>query len=183
MAGKSTLLRAIGVNAVLAGIGAPVCALAFHLPPIVLWTSMRIEDSLRGGVSTFLAEARRIKAIVDAADVAGEARLLYLLDEPFRGTNARERRLAVRRVVARLVSLGALGAVATHDLDLADEPPLTGAARPVHFAETVVDGSAGPGMTFDYRSRPGLATTTNALRVLALVGLPTDEGPGSSADE
>jgi DNA mismatch repair ATPase MutS len=175
MAGKSTLLRALGANVVLAGAGAPVCARRFRLPPVRLWTAMRVEDSLRGGVSTFLAEARRIKAVVDAAGAPGP-RLLYLLDEPFRGTNARERRIAVQRVIAHLVGSGAIGAVATHDLDLADGPPLAPAARPVHFAETVVAGAGGPGMTFDYRARPGLATSTNALRVLELVGLPTGDG-------
>jgi hypothetical protein len=174
MAGKSTLLRALGANVVLAGAGAPVCARWLRLPPVRLWTAMRVEDSLRGGVSTFLAEARRIKAVVDAAGDPGP-RLLYLLDEPFRGTNARERRIAVQRVIAHLVGSGAIGAVATHDLDLADGPPLAPAARPVHFSETVVAGAGGPGMTFDYRARPGLATSTNALRVLELVGLPTGE--------
>lgn len=177
MAGKSTMLRAVGVNVVLAGAGAPVCARAFRLPPLTLWTAMRIEDSLTGGVSTFLAEARRLKAVLDAAGPG----LLYLLDEPFRGTNARERRVAVQRVVAHLVARGAIGAVATHDLDLADEPFLAPAARPVHFAETVVDGAAGPGMRFDYLARPGLAQTTNALRVLELVGLPVAPPPGAAA--
>ena len=183
MAGKSTLLRALGANVVLAGAGAPVCARWLRLPSVRLWTAMRVEDSLRGGVSTFLAEARRIKAVVDAAGAPG-ARLLYLLDEPFRGTNARERRIAVQRVIAHLVGSGAIGAVATHDLDLADGPPLAPAARPVHFAETVVAGAGGPGMTFDYRARPGLATSTNALRVLELVGLPTgDDGEPSGSGE
>jgi DNA mismatch repair ATPase MutS len=187
MAGKSTLLRALGANVVLAGAGAPVCARRFRLPPLRLWTAMRVEDSLRGGVSTFLAEARRIKAVADAASALGARapgpRLLYLLDEPFRGTNARERRIAVQRVIAHLVGSGAIGAVATHDLDLADGPPLAPAARPVHFAETVVAGAGGPWMTFDYRARPGLATTTNALRVLELVGLPSGDGALSGSEE
>jgi hypothetical protein len=173
MSGKSTLLRAIGINAVLAQAGGPACAASLRLPPVRLATSILVEDSLAGGVSFFLAELLRIKGVVAAAAEA-EARgavLLYLLDEVLRGTNSAERQIAVRRVLRHLLSRGALGAVSTHDLELATGAGIAEAARPVHFRETLTPGPDGPRMIFDYRLRPGLATTTNALELLRQVGL------------
>lgn len=175
MAGKSTLLRAIGLNAVLAQAGGPVCAAALRMPPLRLWTSMRVQDSLEQGVSYFMAELRRLKRIVDAAEAAtaaGGPPLLHLLDEILQGTNTAERQIAARRVVRLLLARRALGAVSTHDLTLAEADDLAAAARPVHLAETVADHPEGPAMTFDYRLRPGIARSTNALRLLELVGLP-----------
>jgi hypothetical protein len=177
MSGKSTLLRAIGINAVLAQAGGPACAASLRLPPVRLATSILVEDSLAGGVSFFLAELLRIKGVVAAAAEA-EARgavLLYLLDEVLRGTNSAERQVAVRRVLRHLLARGALGAVSTHDLELATFAGIADAARPVHFRETLTPGPDGPRMTFDYRLRPGLATTTNALELLRQVGLDLPE--------
>jgi hypothetical protein len=173
MSGKSTLLRAIGINAVLAQAGAPVCAAELALPPVVLGTSILIEDSLESGVSYFLAELQRIKAIVDAAEAAGKGgrTLLYLLDEVLRGTNTAERRIAVREVLLRLLDRGAIGAISTHDLELAEIPELRAALRPVHFRESFEGDGGAPRMTFDYRMRPGVATTVNALALLRMVGL------------
>jgi DNA mismatch repair ATPase MutS len=171
MSGKSTLLRAIGLNVVLAQAGAPVCAERFTMPIVELRTSIRLADSLERGVSLFMAELRRLKEIVDAARLKQRQRpLLYLLDEILHGTNSAERRIAARAVLSQLISAGAIGAVTTHDLGLAAEGELAAASVPVHFTEQVTDGAAGE-MTFDYRLRPGLATSTNALRLLALVGL------------
>lgn len=176
MSGKSTLLRAIGLNVVLAQAGAPVCAGALTIPPLRLRTSIRLADSLERGVSLFMAELRRLKEIVDAARAAhDERRLLYLLDEILHGTNSAERRIAARAVIGHLVHTGAIGAVTTHDLGLAADGELATASVPVHFSERVEagadDGKGAAGMSFDYRLRPGLATSTNALRLLALVGL------------
>jgi MutS domain V len=176
MSGKSTLLRAIGVNVALAQAGGPACAAAMRLPPLRLATSILVEDSLAGGISFFLAELLRIKQVVAAAAEAGRegAALLYLLDEVLRGTNSVERRIAVRRVLRHLLAQGALGAVSTHDLELAAGAGLAPAARQVHFRETLTPGAPGSGaprMTFDYRLRPGPATTTNALELLRQVGL------------
>ncbi len=185
MSGKSTLLRAIGVDVVLAQAGGPVCARAMTLPPLVLGTSILVEDSLADGVSFFYAELLRLKQVVDLAAAArGEGRtLLFLLDEVLRGTNSRERRVAVTRVLGHLLEAGAVGAVSTHDLELGAEPALAAAARAVHFRETLgaphaaagaeagADVAARPAMSFDYRLRPGPATTTNALALLAAVGL------------
>jgi hypothetical protein len=180
MSGKSTLLRAIGVNAVLAQAGGPVCAEALSLPPVELWTSARVEDSLERGVSFFLAELQRLKLIVDAATRArerGGPPVLYLLDEILQGTNTAERSVAARRVIAYLVEQGAIGAVSTHDLALADDPRLAMSAVPVHFTDTVGEGPDAPPMSFDYHLRPGVATTTNALRLMRLIGLDLEDAP------
>jgi DNA mismatch repair ATPase MutS len=167
MSGKSTLLRAIGVNLVLAGAGGPVCASAFSAPPVRLWTSVRVEDSLERGVSFFMAELQRLKQVVDAATGGdpAEGRLLYLLDEILQGTNTSERQIAARRVIRHLVDEGAIGAVSTHDLTLAEGPELDAVAQAVHLRDTVT----ATGMSFDYKLRPGVATSTNALRLMDIV--------------
>ena len=178
MSGKSTLLRAVGLNAVLAQAGAPVCAASFTMPPADLHTSIRVQDSLELGLSYFMAALARLKQIVDAADRrAGHPSpgdpaprvLFYLLDEVLQGTNSVERGVAVRAVVRHLLDAGAIGVMTTHDLALAGEEPLDAAARLAHFTEQVhADGR----MTFDYRLRPGIATSTNALRLMQLIGIP-----------
>lgn len=180
MSGKSTLLRAIGLNTVLAQAGAPVCAAAFEMPPADLQTSIRVQDSLELGLSYFMAALARLKQIVDAAHRSsatpalrpgsgpGDRVLLYLLDEVLQGTNSVERGIAVRAVVRHLLDARAIGVMTTHDLALADEEPLKSAARLAHFTEQVhPDGT----MTFDYTLRPGLATSTNALRLMQLIGI------------
>jgi hypothetical protein len=176
MSGKSTLLRSIGLNAVLAQAGGPVCAEALRMPPVELATSILVEDSLAGGVSFFMAELLRIRNVVEAADRChAEGRvLLYLLDEILRGTNSTERQVAVRRVILHLLRSGAIGAISSHDLQVAEIPELQAAGRPVHFRETLHPGGE-TAMTFDYKMRPGIATTTNALALMELVGLPREE--------
>ena len=174
MSGKSTLLRSIGVNAVLAEAGAPVCALRLSMPPLVLATSMRIHDSLEFGVSFYMAELMRLKQVVDLAAQTGhrqDRRMLYLLDEILQGTNSRERHIAVQRVLDHLLRHRAIGAVSTHDLELATSAVLRQACQCVHFRETLHGTDADQPMTFDYCLRPGVATTTNALKLLAIVGL------------
>ena len=172
MSGKSTLLRAIGTNVVLAQAGGPVCASELRLAVVDVWTSIRIDDSLEAGVSLFMAELRRLKRIVDAARDPGRDRpLLYLLDEILHGTNTAERRIAARRVVNYLVRARAIGAVTTHDLTLAEDPVLDAAAHRVHFTERFETHDGVTSMTFDYRLRPGLATSANALKLLAMIGL------------
>jgi hypothetical protein len=174
MSGKSTLLRAIGLNAVLAQAGAPVCAEELTMPAVDVRTSIRLVDSLERGVSLFMAELERLKQIVDAARASSPRPLLYLLDEILHGTNTAERLIAARTVLDHLVKAGAIGAVTTHDLTLAADGALAGASRPVHFTEQVQAAANGDGtsaLVFDYKLRPGLATSTNALKLLALVGL------------
>lgn len=170
MSGKTTLLRAVGANVVLAGAGAPVCARSLTLPEVRLHTSMRIDDSLAQGVSLFMAELLRIRGIVEAADAEGPT-VLYLLDEILHGTNTAERRVAARAVIRHLLARGAVGAVSSHDLTLAEAPDLDAAASKVHFREQVERPDGRTKLTFDYRLRPGLATTRNALKLLDAVGL------------
>jgi DNA mismatch repair ATPase MutS len=172
MSGKSTLLRAVGTNVVLALAGAPVCAARFRTPLVDVRTSIRIQDSLERGISLFMAELQRLRAIVDAARSAPEGRrVLYLLDEMLHGTNTAERQIAARIVIGHLLRAGAIGAVTTHDLSLASGGGLETAARPVHFSEQFERSDGQTVMTFDYRLRPGLATSANALALLDLVGL------------
>jgi len=170
MSGKSTLLRALGANAVLANAGAPVCAVALSLPPVRVHTSMRIEDSLAEGISLFMAELLRIKQVVEAAGVADGSRrpVLYLLDEVLHGTNSAERRIAARGVLRHLLSTDSIGAVSSHDLSLAEAPHLRSRAHAVHFREEVGGGAT---LSFDYTLREGPATTRNALKLLDAVGL------------
>ncbi len=183
MAGKSTYLRTIGANIVLAQAGGPVCARAFRMPPLDLCTSMRVVDSLERGLSTFFAEVMRLKQVVDVVRLeAGDSRMVcYLLDEILQGTNSAERRIAVRRVIRFLLARRAMGAVSTHDLALADLPEFGESAQLVHFEETLTAGAQGPVMSFGYQLQSGLATSTNALRLVAMLGL--DEGSESSEHE
>jgi hypothetical protein len=167
MAGKSTLLRTVGLNAVLARAGGPVCAASLRMPNYPVWSSVRIQDSLEEGVSLYMAELLRLKQIVEAAK-AGP--ILYLLDEILHGTNTTERRIAARSVIHQLVRTGSIGTVSTHDLELIDAS-LADAAVCVHLVDQVVEGPNGPEMFFDYTLRPGLAPSSNALRLLELVGL------------
>ena len=170
MSGKSTLLRAIGLNAVLAEAGAPACAEELQMPPVDLQTSIRIQDSLERGISYFMAALARLKGVVDAAEREPSDRaLLYLLDEILQGTNSAERGVAVQAVARHLLDAGAIGAMTTHDLTVAEEEPLRSAAVLVHFTETVDEHG---GMEFDYKLRPGIATSRNALRLMRLIGIP-----------
>lgn len=173
MSGKSTLLRAIGVNVVLAQAGGPVCATRLRLPPVRVFTAMHAHDSLAEGISQFMAALGRLKLAVDAAREAEveSVAFLYLLDEILQGTNAAERQIAVRKIVRHMLKTGAIGAISTHDLTLAEPEDLTGAAHAVHFRETIQSTAAGPRLSFDYELRPGIATSTNALELMDIVGL------------
>lgn len=183
MSGKSTLLRAIGVNTVLAQAGSVVCAAAMRCPPLAVHTSMRIEDSLPRGVSHFMAELLRIKSIVDAANSASDDRpVLYLLDEVLHGTNSVERVIATERIIRHLMAVGAVGVVTTHDLALFDAPSMADAVRHAHFGEHFEASGSGRVMRFDYVLRPGKATSRNALALLEMVGLPADGPPPEAHD-
>ena len=174
MSGKSTLLRAIGLNVVLAQAGAAACAKSLRFPPCDLQASIRVQDSLELGLSYFMAALARLKGIVDAAERPREGRVvLYLLDEILQGTNSAERSIAVRGIIRHLLDAGAIGAMTTHDLAVASQPPLDRSAVLVHFTESV---DAAGRMSFDYHLRPGLATSRNALRLMELIGidLPAD---------
>jgi len=166
MSGKSTWLRSMGLAAVLAQAGAPVCAKKLRMTPLSVRTSMRISDSLEQGVSHFYAELEKLKSVVDAAN--REEPVFFLLDEVLHGTNSRERNIGARAVVVHLLEKNAIGAVTSHDLALADLAQVTqGKVVNVHFKELVHEGK----MTFDYILSPGVVSTTNALRLMKLVGI------------
>jgi DNA mismatch repair ATPase MutS len=166
MSGKSTLLRTVGVNAVLAGAGAPVRAASLRLTPLALGAAIRIEDSLRDGVSHFYAEITRLKQILALAD--GPRPLLFLADEVLSGTNSRDRRAGTEAIVRRLVERGAIGLATTHDLSLAELADAHGPiVANVHFADQLVDGR----LVFDFRLRPGVTERGNALDLMRAVGL------------
>ena len=174
MSGKSTLLRAIGLNALLARVGGPVCAEAMWCPPLRLCTSLRVQDSLSEGISYFMAEALRLRDIVFAAEERtgdGTPRVLYLVDEILRGTNSEERAVASRFIVARLLKTSAIGAITTHDLGVFDLPEIAGHALHAHFAEQFTGEGEEQRLTFDYRLRSGPTTSSNALQLLSLIGL------------
>jgi len=172
MSGKSTLLRAIGLNVVLAHAGGPACATALRLPPLALHTSMRVSDSLELGLSLFMASLVRLQQIVQAARVAAaDRRVCFLLDEVLQGTNSAERQIAVRTVVDHLLGCEAIGAVTTHDLELARDAGFTARADSFHLQETLSGSGAAISMSFDYRLRPGPAQAGNALQLLRMLGL------------
>jgi MutS domain V len=166
MSGKSTLLRSIGLNAVLAWAGAPVAAGRLRISPLRTGASIRIVDSLQEGKSRFYAEITRIRQIVDLA--SGDRQVLFLLDEVLSGTNSHDRRIGASAVVRGLVDRGAIGLITTHDLALADlENDLGGRAVNVHFEDHVENGR----IEFDYRLRPGVVSRSNALELMRAVGL------------
>jgi ABC-type multidrug transport system fused ATPase/permease subunit len=175
MSGKSTLLRALGTNVVLAQAGGPVCARSFLLPPVRVATVMRVTDSLEAGISLFMAELLSIRRVVDVADELDSDRqhvLLYLLDEILLGTNNAERQMAAAAVLSYLMSKNAIGAVSTHDLDLVKHPSIAAGCQPVYFRESFVTEGTETRMVFDYLMLPGVAPTTNVPFLLKAVGLP-----------
>jgi len=174
MSGKTTYLRAIGVNVLLANLGGPVAAESMSLRRARVRTSVRVSDDLSGGVSLFLAEVRRLRDIVADAEAPGQPPVLFLLDEILHGTNTVDRRLTTRDVLARLSAARAIGVVTTHDPEIAhgwDDAHGADAGdarvRQIHFSDTLVHAEHGPIMTFDYRAQPGPATTSNARRIWA----------------
>jgi DNA mismatch repair ATPase MutS len=166
MSGKSTLLRTVGINVVLAQAGAPVRARRLRLTPIAVGASIRLSDSLQGGVSRFYAEILRIRQILDAT--AGTLPVLFLIDEFLAGTNSHDRRIGAHALVSGLVQRGAIGLVTTHDLALADIANGLGErATNVHFEDHIADGK----IHFDYVMRPGVVQKSNALELMRSVGL------------
>lgn len=166
MSGKSTLLRSVGINTVLAMAGAPVRARALRLTPMALGTRMRTVDSLQDGQSRFYAEIVRIRNVLELA--VGEFPVLFLFDELLEGTNSRERLAGAEGVVRGLIRRGAIGIVTTHDLALTSlSTELGSSIRNVHFREHIADGT----MTFDYTLRDGVVTTSNALELMRWIGL------------
>ena len=166
MSGKSTLLRTVGVNAVLAQAGGPVRAQRLRLSPLAIGASIRILDSLQEGTSRFYAEITRLHQIMQKA---GEAPpMLFLIDEFLHGTNSHDRRIGAEAIVRGLVERRAMGFVTTHDLALVHIADALGPrGANVHFEDHLADGR----MSFDYKMRPGVVEKSNAIELMRSVGL------------
>jgi ABC-type multidrug transport system fused ATPase/permease subunit len=166
MSGKSTFLRTVGVNMILAYAGAPVCGKNMCIPRVKIFSSMRIGDDLTGNISTFYAELLKIKKIIEA-DKAGDV-LLFLLDELFRGTNSTDRHEGAVAVLAKLKKSGNIGLISTHDLALCElgQTPDNGYEN-YHFVETYNDH----GIAFDYQLKQGPSNTRNALYLIKMLGI------------
>ena len=166
MSGKSTLLRSVGTNAVLALAGAPVRATRLLISPVQVGASIRVQDSLQAGASRFYAEITRLRQIVELTK--GTIPVLFLLDEILHGTNSHDRRIGAEGVVRGLIARGAIGLVTTHDLALTKiVDDLESKAANVHFEDHLEAGR----MTFDYVLRPGVLLKSNALELMRSVGL------------
>jgi len=169
MAGKSTFIRAVGVNAVLAQAGAPVRATRLRLSPLTVAASICVLDSLSGGVSRFYAEIHRVKLISDLAD--GPVPVLFLLDELLSGTNSHDRLAGSEFIVRRLIERNAIGIVSTHDLALTRiAETMPGRAANCHFEDRFETGE----LIFDYKLKPGVVKTSNALELMRSIGLGVD---------
>ena len=166
MSGKSTLLRTVGVAAVMALMGAPVRARSLRVSPLAIGASIHVTDSLQDGTSHFYAEIKRIRQVMDLAD--GDSAVLFLLDEVLHGTNSHDRRIGAEAVLRGLLERGALGLITTHDLALAQvADALAPVIENVHFQDQLEDGR----VRFDYRLWPGVVTRSNALELMRAVGL------------
>jgi MutS-like protein len=166
MSGKSTFLRTVGINAVLANAGAPIRGKALRLSPLVLGTRIRSTDSLQEGRSNFYTEILRIRQVFERMDHG--LPLLFLFDELLEGTNSKDRRIGAQGLLRALMDRGAIGIVTTHDLALTEITHSLGTiARNAHFEDFVQDGA----MRFDYKLRDGVVAKSNALELMRLIGL------------
>ena len=165
MSGKSTLLRTTGINLVLAYAGAPVCAQSFSCSIMDIYTCMRTSDNLEKNISSFYAELLRIKKLVNATK--NKTPIFFLLDEIFKGTNSIDRHTGAKILVAKLSTENALGFVSTHDLELGDIENTNKRVKNYHLKEYYKDDK----LYFDYKLRPGVSTTRNALYLMKMAGL------------
>ncbi|MBN1449249.1 MAG: hypothetical protein JXA28_15080 [Bacteroidetes bacterium] len=172
MSGKSTFLRTVGINMVLAYAGGPVVAESLKVQLFRLYTCIQISDSLREGVSYFYAEVRRLRALLTRLDADEAEPLFFLIDEIFKGTNNIERHVGSESYLRALAGRHGTGIVSTHDIELTVLPEQIPAMVNLHFREHIRDGE----MRFDYRLRPGPCPTTNALVIMRLEGLPVPGG-------
>lgn len=177
MSGKSTFLRTIGLNQILANMGAPVFADSFTTTPLEVETCIEVSDSLRDGFSYFYAEVRRLKELLNRVRAPG-SHVLYLIDEIFRGTNNRERQIGSRSIIRALANEArSIGFISTHDLELTNLEETQDQLMNLHFREEFTESGE---MVFSYKLKPGPCPTTNALKIMAREGLPVEsEVPGS----
>ncbi|HQV34373.1 MAG TPA: hypothetical protein PKV71_20960, partial [Calditrichia bacterium] len=177
MAGKSTFLRTLGTNLVLAYAGAAVDAREFRTVPMRIYCCIRVSDSVTDGFSYFYAEVRRLRGLLEALEEQEAMPLFFLIDEIFRGTNNRERFIGSKAYLEAITgSGGGVGIISTHDLELTHLAKQETQLRNVHFRESVVENR----MVFDYLLREGPCPTTNALIIMKLAGLPVPDSTASS---
>lgn len=194
MAGKSTWLRTVGVNLVLAQAGGPVCARSFQFPALQVWTSMRTQDALSDNTSSFFAELKRLKRIIDAVEspsnspdgsprrgevvspspsgeLRGDRSVFFLLDEILKGTNSRDRHTGARALIRQLIRAEGAGIIATHDLELAEMEKEPGSEVENYAMEVdIVDGQ----LDFDYKIKRGVSQSFNATVLMAQMGIDID---------
>jgi hypothetical protein len=165
MSGKTTFMRTVGINMVLARAGSFVCAKAMDFPLIEIMTSMRIADDLNEGISTFYAELKRIRGIIALAEK--EPRTIFLIDEIFKGTNSADRLSGAKAVLSKLNKIGALGIITTHDLELCEIANQYPRIKNYSFSEEYRNNQ----IHFDYKVKHGKSTTTNAKYLMKMVGI------------
>ena len=165
MSGKTTFMRTVGINLVLARAGSFVCASQMRFSPLEIMTSMRIADNLSEGISTFYAELKRIKGIISLAEK--ESRMIFLIDEIFRGTNSVDRLSGAKAVLSKLDEMGAIGLITTHDLELCDIASEYPRIKNYSFSEDYYDNQ----IHFDYKLKSGKSTTTNAKYLMEMMGI------------
>jgi DNA mismatch repair ATPase MutS len=166
MSGKSTLMRTVGINTVLAMAGAPVRAQRLQLTPFHVGASILVNDSLQEGSSRFYAEITRLRHICDLAEQ--HPPVLFLLDELLQGTNSKDRLVGAEAVVRELIGSGAIGIISTHDLALTDmQHSAEGPLKNMHLQDEI----EGDKMKFDFKLRDGVVTKSNGVELMRLIGL------------
>lgn len=177
MAGKSTFLRTVGLNMVLAMAGAPVCARSFRLPPLRVYTSMRTQDALQESTSSFYAELKRLKFIIeDVEDMAGnrppEVQAFFLLDEILKGTNSNDRHTGSKALIRQLIRSKGSGIIATHDLELGQlEAEANGTIENLRIEVEIRGGE----LHFDYKLKKGVSQSFNATLLMKRMGIRIEE--------
>ena len=165
MSGKTTFMRSVGVNLVLARAGSFVCGKEMECSQLVIMTSMRIADDLSEGISTFYAELKRVKGIIECAK--RESKMMFLIDEIFRGTNSVDRLTGAKTILEKLSSLGSIGMITTHDLELCAIADIDARIKNYSFSEYYTDNE----IHFNYQMKPGISTTTNARYLMKMMDL------------
>ncbi len=177
MAGKSTFLRTVGINVVLAMAGAPVCAKSLALPLIYIYTSMRTQDALHESTSSFFAELKRLKLIIEAVETEKDRqdgfRVFFLLDEILKGTNSRDRHTGAKALIRQLIKEKGAGIIATHDLELGVLEATSGGAIENLCMEVEVEKGE---LIFDYKLEKGVSKSFNATHLMRRMGIKIDEG-------
>lgn len=170
MAGKSTFLKTVGTNLCLTYAGGPVNAASLSTVFFRLFTCIQIHDSITEGFSFFYAEVKRLRRILESLQGEDSSPLFFFVDEIFRGTNSRERSIGGRSFIRHMAGKYSVGMIATHDLELGKQANRLSSISNHHFQDEVADGK----MIFDYKLRPGISTTTNALKIMKMEGLPVE---------